>query len=93
MSHAKDLSANVALLFMADDGQLDSLPCPDCGNDSVSVWFTLPAVDEYRTWFTCTNCAFELRVQNSKTPNHFSKLRVNKQLEALDADILRNRRL
>jgi putative transposase len=35
-------------------GHLDSLECPNCRHKAVSVWFSHPASDTYRTWFICS---------------------------------------
>src|SRR5258708_6354723 len=69
------LPARLALLQAANEGKLDGLRCPDCEADTVSVWFTHPAPDEYRTWFLCANCAFEMRAQNSGRPQHYCQER------------------
>src|ERR1700745_1143217 len=34
-------------------GHLDSIECPSCRQRSVSVWFTRPRKNQYRTWFIC----------------------------------------
>ncbi len=43
--------AQIELIKQADLGQLDLLSCPKCGRNSVSVRFTHPKANEYRTWF------------------------------------------
>jgi len=82
------VQACLNLVKLEDSGLLDSFECPDCHNPTVSVWFTHPFENEYRTWFLCGECSFESRVQNSERPAHFSEDRVNKRLEAYDADLL-----
>jgi hypothetical protein len=67
-----DLSARLALLRAASEGKLDGLPCPQCGQPCVSVWFTHPAEELYRTWFLCSRCSFEMRAQNAGRPPHYS---------------------
>jgi hypothetical protein len=46
------------LAFAAERGQLEGLECPNCNQPKVSVWFTHPAPDEYRTWFFALNVIF-----------------------------------
>jgi hypothetical protein len=65
----------LALLNAEDGGQLDKLPCPQCGHACVSVWFTHPTACDYRTWFICEHCGFELRAQNAGQPKHYSLAR------------------
>ena len=67
-----DLRARVALCQAAVDGKLDGLPCPRCRQRCVSVWFTHPAEELYRTWFVCSRCGFEMRAQNTGRPPHYS---------------------
>ena len=58
-----DLSARLALLQAANEGRLENLRCPQCGEAAVSVWFAHPAVNVYRTWFVCDRCSFEMRAR------------------------------
>jgi len=88
-----DVSARLALLRSVESGVLDSIPCPQCHSNSVSVWFTHPSLNEYRTWFVCSRCAFQMRVQNSERPAYFSADRVDARLEEYDSEILRKCRL
>lgn len=81
------------LMWAAHVGALDSLECPKCHNQSVSVRFTHPREDVYRTWFVCSECSFEARAQNSDRPAHFSEMRVDERLQMYDADILSKRRI
>jgi hypothetical protein len=67
-----DLRPRLALLQAADEGKLDGLPCPRCQQSCVSVWFTHPAEELYRTWFVCSRCDFEMRAQNVGRPTHYS---------------------
>ena len=83
-----DAAKHLALLKEFDAGRLESLECPECGGPHVAVWFTHPAEAEYRTWFVCERCRFSSRVQNSARPRHYSPARVNKELEAYDAELL-----
>jgi hypothetical protein len=65
-------------------GRLDDLECPQCGHKAVSVWFTHPAANIYRTWFGCSHCNFITRAQNSTRPPFFSEARVRQDLEERD---------
>lgn len=78
----------VDLLKQAEEGKLDGLECPDCHNQSVSIWFTQPAEDEYRTWLVCSRCSFRERVHNSARPTHFSLSRIHRELQRRDTEIL-----
>jgi hypothetical protein len=79
----------VRLLNDAIAGHLDGLLCPSCHESAVSVWFTNPRPNSYRTWFVCQNCQFHTRVQNATKPRFFGEDRVNPALEAADAEILK----
>lgn len=70
-------------------GRLEELVCPSCGYAAVSVWFTNPAPDVYRTWFICTNCEFHTRAQLKERPTHFSESRVDTELEESDLMVLK----
>jgi hypothetical protein len=83
------LSVQLRLLDEAAAGRLDDLECPDCRQAAVSVWFTHPAADIYRTWFICADCPFYTRAQNTEPPHFFSEDRVNTDLEEQDLSILR----
>ena len=72
LSQSHEVPARLALLEEANAGNLENLPCPRCKELRVSVWFTHPAKDEYRTWFTCSKCGFEMRAQNAGRPPHYS---------------------
>jgi hypothetical protein len=80
----------VRLLNECEAGNLENLECPTCELLTVSVWFTNPAVGFYRTWFTCTECGFHTRVQNSSKPLHYSEERRRTDLEERDSQILSN---
>jgi hypothetical protein len=67
-----DLRARLALLQEAASGRLEGLPCPRCCQSCVSVWFTHPDEELYRTWFVCSQCDFEMRAQNVGQPPHYS---------------------
>ena len=88
-----ELTVRIGLLRTLESGVLDLIECPQCHKHTVSVWFTRPQEDQYRTWFLCAECSFEMRVQNSERPEYFSADRVDERLEAYDADILGLRRL
>src|SRR5262245_34736446 len=70
-----DVAERLDLLRAANEGRLHGLTCPRCATPNVSVWFTHPNEREYRTWFVCDNCRFEMRAQNSARPQHYSKER------------------
>jgi hypothetical protein len=59
------------LLQAASEGRLDVLPCLQCGEASVSVWFTRRSESDYWTWFLCDRCDFEMRAQGDR-PAHYS---------------------
>jgi len=84
-----ELTAQMHLLQEADMGHLESLECPKCQHMAVSVWFSHPASDVYRTWFICANCEFHTRVQNAQKPRFFSDDRVSTELEERDLAIAR----
>ena len=79
----------VRLLNEAALGRLDDLECPKCRHTAVSVWFTHPAPDVYRTWFICSDCDFHTRAQLTDRPQYFSESRVNTELEERDLSILK----
>jgi hypothetical protein len=83
------LTLQLRLLNEAAAGRLDELECPKCRQAAVSVWFTHPAADFYRTWFICMNCDFHTRAQNAEKPPFFSEDRVSTELEEKDLAILR----
>ena len=56
----KGLLARLGLLRALESGLVNSIECPDCHEHSITVWFTHPSENEYRTWFVC--CA---RVQDA----------------------------
>ncbi len=85
----EELSLQLRLLKGANAGRLDDLECPKCRLAAVSVWFTHPVADVYRTWFICVNCDFHTRAQNTEKPRFFSEDRVNTELEEKDLAILR----
>lgn len=55
--------AQIDLLKKVDEGQLDELPCPQCRFTTVSVRFTQPTPDSYRTLLICSNCNFHFGAQ------------------------------
>ena len=63
-----ELQATLKLLAEIESGAIESLECPRCHANMVSVWFTHPCPNEYRTWLICGNCEFRRRVQNSERP-------------------------
>ena len=82
-------SLQLRLLREAETGHLDDLECPKCLQATVSVWFSRPAADAYRTWVICTSCDFRFRAQNSKRPLHFSEGRRRQDLEEADRSIMK----
>ena len=86
------LDAYLSLARAVESGALDSLECPDCHKLSVSVRFTQPQIGVYRTWFLCSECTFQTRVQDSGRPTRYSEDRVDKRLEDYDSDLLRKMR-
>ncbi len=91
MTQAQDdrINRQLTLVKQAALGQFENLECPDCRHPSVSVWFTHPQPDEYRTWFVCAACKFHTRAHNSARPAHFTEDRVNSELEGMDESILK----
>jgi hypothetical protein len=83
-----DLIATERLFHEADSGILDSIECPRCHQRSVSVWFTRPKENQYRTWLVCGDCSFEARAINSERPRSFSEKRIHERLQAYDSDLL-----
>jgi hypothetical protein len=71
------------LLKAADQGRLDALPCPCCGEAAVSVWFTRRSEQDYWTWFLCDQCHFEMRAQGER-PAYYSPERERSVREARD---------
>jgi hypothetical protein len=74
-SQSPEMEGRLTLLRAATAGQLDALPCPRCQEAAVSVWFTHAGEHEYRTWFLCAKCGFEMRAQNTGRPPHYSQER------------------
>ena len=68
-----DAQARLLLVQAASEGKLDDLRCPQCECQTVAVYFTRPAATEYHTWFTCLNCDFSMRAQNSSKPEFFTE--------------------
>jgi hypothetical protein len=89
LNNDERLSLQLRLLNEAATGHLDELECPKCRQAAVSVWFTHPAADVYRTWFICVNCDFHSRAQNTEKPLFFSEDRVSTELEEKDLAILK----
>ena len=75
------LKAETDLLWAADSGKLDSLDCPSCHRQTVSVWFTHPKPDIYREWFVCTSCSFSFRALIGGIPKHYFESRINQKLQ------------
>ncbi len=79
-----DLAGRLALVRAAASGSLTHLPCPSCVRSTVSVRFTHPAATEWRTWFICSECKFEMRSQDSGRPPHFREDLVDPALQERD---------
>jgi predicted RNA-binding Zn-ribbon protein involved in translation (DUF1610 family) len=86
------VAERVRLMKEADAGKFEELECPKCGQAAVSVWFTHPAADEYRTWFICAGCGFHTRAHLSEKPANFSESRINTELQERDLLILKQAR-
>lgn len=86
------VSLHLRLLNEAAGGRLDDLECPKCRQPAVSVWFSHPAADVYRTWFVCVNCGFHTRAESVGKPSFFSEDRVSTELSEKDLAILRKMR-
>jgi len=84
------VAKQIQLLNDARDGRLDKLDCPVCHEAAVSVWFTNPADETYRTWFLCGACDFCTRAQELERPHFFSDDRRRLDLEERDSEILKN---
>ena len=72
-----DFVQQLDLIHALESGCFEALECPQCHEFSISVWFTHPKESEYRTWFVCERCAFNIRVQNSEKPRYFSTERID----------------
>ncbi len=83
VSQSSKFKAVVALTWMADAGQLDGLPCPQCHEASVAVWFSHVEKDEYRTWFICDKCGF-YECSIGSRPRHYVKERDIKARKAVE---------
>jgi hypothetical protein len=86
---SRELSSQLHLLDEAAIGHLANLECPSCRQLAISVWFSRPAPDMYRTWFICADCDFHTRAQNTERPRFFSDDRVSAELEERDLSIVR----
>ncbi|HTR67760.1 MAG TPA: hypothetical protein VMH85_18410 [Terriglobales bacterium] len=85
----KDLILGINRLWsQTDGGVFDSLECPSCHHRSVSIWFTHPRADQYRTWFICKQCRLEARFINSGPPKNYTEARINEHLQAHDSECL-----
>jgi len=83
-----DLSRRLTLIKQVNAGLFEGLECPSCKHLTVSAWFTHPAESEYRTWFRCDNCAFEMRAHNTCRPVAYREDRVDRQLDQRDRLVL-----
>ena len=91
-SPKNEVELRLTLLQLLDSGQLETIRCPECGQDAVSVWFTRPTESDWRTWFVCAKCDFRMRAQNSEQPKYFSVDRVDAKLQEYDAEMLQKKR-
>ena len=89
-SSRRRLTVQLALLEEAEKGNLDDLRCPACDKASVSVWYTNPNTGVYRVWFMCESCDYELRVQCSSCPPHFSQERIHYVKQLYDEKLTAN---
>jgi hypothetical protein len=88
MTPDERISLHLRLLDEVAANRFDAVECPNCLQLAVSVWFTHPLPDVYRTWFVCGNCDFHTRTQHSDKPKFFSVSRIKADLEELDPSIL-----
>ena len=86
--NSNELNETLKLLEKLESGILDSITCPRCHNDSVTVRFSNPEPNEYRTWLVCLKCSFVLRLQNTERPQFYSTSRIDEQLEAYDYEVI-----
>src|ERR1043166_2690504 len=84
-SSSDDVIRRVKLLNELESGSLDSIECPDCQNRTVSVLFSHPGENEYRTWFVCSDCSFRMRAQNTGRPRFYSEDRLSHELDVYDS--------
>jgi len=88
-----EVTNRLRLLRDLEFGQLESLDCPDCNKQAVSVWFSHPRRDVYRTWFVCSNCSFRMRARNSRRPKFYSDERLSHESDVYDDRLLKLTRL
>ena len=89
----EDLAVRLRLLETLESGVLDSIECPKCRRSAISIWFTHLGSGEYRTWFICAECPFDLRVQNSEMPRQFTPERIHARLQEYDSFVHDQHRL
>jgi hypothetical protein len=92
-SSSSEVARKLVLLRALESGALDGIECPNCHQHTVSVWFTHPTDNEYRTWFICGECTFEMRAQNTSRPRFYTAERVNNRLDEYDREVRGLRRL
>jgi hypothetical protein len=80
------------LLSALNAGNLDTLKCPNCTKLTVFVSFTHPGADEYRVWFTCSDCSFSMSGRHLGQPPHFSENRIDPKRQADDVELFRKLR-
>lgn len=85
---SNEVALKLRLLRAAESGALEAIECPNCHQHTVYVCFTNPTENEYRTWFICQECTFEMRVQNTGRPRFYAMERVNYRLEEYDREVL-----
>jgi len=68
--------------------EFDSLECPQCHQPSLSIWFTPPRKDHYRTSFVCSQCQLEARDIDRQMAGNYWEERMNRRLHAYDAELL-----
>lgn len=84
----RQVADGLALAQAASEGKLDELRCPQCKCQTVSVYYTRQTASEYHTWFTCSNCDFSMRAQNSSKPEFYTpdRDRTGKKAVAASSD-------
>lgn len=88
-----EIELRSALVRALESGRLDHMECPNCREYAITVWFSNPIEGEYRTWFICSSCSFEMRVQNSMKPRFYSDERVSHELDQYDRRVLALKRM
>lgn len=86
----KNAAKVIELAKAAEAGRHEHLECPECGQLTVSVWYTHPEARTYFAWFVCEHCqAHSKAVMMGDPPTSFRGDRINKKLEAIDEELCR----